>query len=423
MKQTQNVILGSVVFLAIFGCGKAKEKEISSTPDISISAVSPSTGSTSGTNTLTLTGANFLSGVSVTVGGADCSNISLISATQISCTAPSGPVGLASIVVTNTVAAQPTGTRTATLATAYTYVIPTVFDLYFGSQTGTTSLLLKLRFNSDTNAISLTTTSNVTSNLLTDGIRSLIDLASGGFLLGGYNSGASVWSATLDPLNLGPTLTLSGRPAAELTDILGGCTLPNGNIIAGSYGNKLNAEYSSSRSYLRDLPAMTYYLADCVAAGSGNTLYVSDYDANSDTASEVRKLTYNGSAWSIASSLTVTTFGGSTNGSAYSLVLNSNGHLYIPPQNPVAGGVRKVIRCLNADLTTCAAIGPNWPVDYPGGAIEGAVQIPGTNDMLFIDNTSIYRYNVATDTLTPIYTLAVAGHQWTRNMRIREIPN
>lgn len=390
-------------------------------PNISLTSVNPTTGSTSGGYTLTLTGTNFLAGASVTIDNVSCGSVSILSSTQLTCLMPASMAKVASITVTNTLLAQPSGTRTASLATGFTYVAPTLFDLYFGSQTMSSSLILKLKFHSDSNTTTLDTTNNITGTLGTNGIRALIDLVSGGLLIGGSHSANNFWNATLgDPLSLGSSHSLSGRGSGELTDFLGGCVLPNGNIIAGGYYSQFAAEYSSAGSYLRDLPVLSYYLSDCVAKADGTTLFVSDYDADTDEAGFIRKLTFNSSSWVVDSSLNVTTFAGMSKGSPYSLVLNTDGNLYIPPQNPSpAGGVRKLIRCLNADLSNCQEIGANWPVNYPGGAVEGAVQIPGSYDMLFIDNTHIYRYRVADDTMTSVYDLNILGHDWTRNMRIR----
>lgn len=388
---------------------------------ISLTSVSPTTGSTSGGYTLTLTGTNFLAGASVTIDSAACNNVAILSSTQLTCLMPASVAKVASITVTNTLLAQPSGTRTASLATGFTYVAPTIFDLYFGSQTMSASLILKLKFHSDTNLTTLETTNNVTGTLGTNGIRALIDLVSGGLLTGGANSANNFWNATLgDPLSLGSSHALSGRGTGELMDFLGGCVLPNGNIIAGGYFNRFAAEYSSTGAYLRDLPTLSFYLSDCVAKSDGTTLYISDYDAGSDEGGFIRKLTFSNGNWVVDSSLNVTTFDGMSKGTPYSLVLNTNGNLYIPPQNPSpAGGVRKLIHCLNADLSNCQAIGANWPLNYPSGAVEGAVQIPGSYDMLFIDNTHIYRYRVADDSMISVYDLNIPGHDWTRNLRIR----
>lgn len=389
--------------------------------DISLVSINPTSASISGGNTLTLTGTNFLGGASVSIDGVNCGNVSILSSTQITCLIPSSSLAkTASITVTNTLLAQPTGLRTSTLANAFTYEVPTILDLYFGSQTVNSSLVLKLKFNSITNEITLDTTNNVSGTLITHGLRALIDLASGGLLIGGANTTNRFWNATLVPtMNLGTSQTLFGRGAGELIDFLGGCTLPNGNIIAGGYFNRFAAEYTSTGSYLRDLPVLNFYLSDCVATDNGATLFISDYDAGSDEAGYIRKLTFNSTAWVVGSTLNLTTFNGQLRGTPYSLVLNTNGHLYIPPQNPSPSGVRKLIRCLNANLANCQEIGANWPANYPAGAVEGAAQIPGSYDMLFIDNSKIYRYNVADDTMTSIYTLNIVGHEWTRHLRIR----
>lgn len=392
--------------------------------DISISSLSPSSGGISGGTLITITGSHFLSGVSVTIGGANCTSLSLISSTQITCLSPSGSTGVANVVIANTLDAQPEGTRTATLANGFTFIPPTLFDIYFGSQTDTKSLVLKLRYNVTDDAISLSSTSDLSSTLGSDGLRMMADGPSGNFMFAGYHSAAAIWSSLLNsnPLTLGLPLSLSGRPTTQLPNIIGGCVLPNGNLIAGSYSSQIVAEFSSSGSYLRDLPSLNYFLSDCVSTSSSTTLFVSDYDANSDEAGFVKKLTFNGVSWSVVSTLDVTTFAGHTKGTPYSLVLHTNGNLYIPPQNPMVGGVQKLIRCTNADLSACQEIGANWPQAYPAGAVEGAAQIPGSDDMLFADNTGIYRYRVADNSISLIYTFSITNHQWSRGLRIRIAP-
>lgn len=68
-----------------------------------LSAVSPASGMNSATTNLTLTGTNFRAGATVTVGGQTCSNPVVVSATQITCTAPAraATCGLQAVVVTN----------------------------------------------------------------------------------------------------------------------------------------------------------------------------------------------------------------------------------------------------------------------------------------------------------------------------------
>ena len=81
-------------------------------------SVSPSSGLTVGGTLLTVTGAGFLSGASVTVGGAACTGVTVVSATSITCTTPAGAAGAADVVVTNFDTQSGTGTG------VFTYVVP-----------------------------------------------------------------------------------------------------------------------------------------------------------------------------------------------------------------------------------------------------------------------------------------------------------
>ena len=65
-----------------------------------VTAVSPSSGSTAGGTSITITGTGFAAGATVTVGGAACTNVNVVSATSITCTTPAGSAGTASVVVT-----------------------------------------------------------------------------------------------------------------------------------------------------------------------------------------------------------------------------------------------------------------------------------------------------------------------------------
>ena len=80
-----------------------------------VGAVAPPTGPTSGGTTITLTGTNFAAGMTVTVGGAACMNVTVLSATSATCVTPSGTAGGAAVVVTGV-------GGSATLADGFTFV-------------------------------------------------------------------------------------------------------------------------------------------------------------------------------------------------------------------------------------------------------------------------------------------------------------
>ncbi|MEK7689833.1 MAG: IPT/TIG domain-containing protein, partial [Bdellovibrionota bacterium] len=86
-----------------------------------LTSVSPSFGVVGGGASLTLTGANFLTGAYVTVDGTLCTAPTLVSSSSITCTLPAGSIGAKNVVVTNP------DTQGVTLAGGFTYgVLPTL---------------------------------------------------------------------------------------------------------------------------------------------------------------------------------------------------------------------------------------------------------------------------------------------------------
>jgi hypothetical protein len=87
-----------------------------------VSAVSPVSGTTAGGTRITIAGANFVNGATVSVGGAAATGVVYGSATSISALVPARSAGAVTVAVTN-----PDG-QSATKANAFTYVnpVPTV---------------------------------------------------------------------------------------------------------------------------------------------------------------------------------------------------------------------------------------------------------------------------------------------------------
>lgn len=82
---------------------------------LSISGVSPNSGDTAGGTVVTIAGANFASGATVSFGGSSASNVSFVSSSQLKATTPAHTAGSVTVAVTN-----PDGTS-ATLAGGYTF--------------------------------------------------------------------------------------------------------------------------------------------------------------------------------------------------------------------------------------------------------------------------------------------------------------
>ena len=84
-----------------------------------VSSVSPNSGTTAGGTAVTITGTHFATGAAVTFGGSAATNVVVVSGTQITATTPAGSAGAVTVTVTNP------GAQSGSLASAFTYVVPT----------------------------------------------------------------------------------------------------------------------------------------------------------------------------------------------------------------------------------------------------------------------------------------------------------
>ena len=84
-------------------------------PAPTVSAISPTSGTTAGGTPVTLTGTGFLAGATVSLGGTAATGVTVVSSTSITATTAAHAAGAVSVVVTNTDA------KTGTLTNGYTY--------------------------------------------------------------------------------------------------------------------------------------------------------------------------------------------------------------------------------------------------------------------------------------------------------------
>lgn len=110
-------------------------------PAPTASLVAPATGTSAGGTAITITGTQFRTGATVTVGGTAATNVVVVSATSITATTPAKPIGATSIVVANS------DGQSATLTNAFTYTAaaaPTVTAVAptSGSVAGGTSITI-----------------------------------------------------------------------------------------------------------------------------------------------------------------------------------------------------------------------------------------------------------------------------------------
>ncbi len=78
-------------------------------------AISPTSGTTSGGTPVTITGTNFASGATVTFGGTAATSVVVVSSTTITATTPAHAAGVVNVVVTNS------NGQSGTLTSGYTY--------------------------------------------------------------------------------------------------------------------------------------------------------------------------------------------------------------------------------------------------------------------------------------------------------------
>ena len=105
----------TILFVSLAACGGGEALTIPIAFPPTITGVQPPGGPTAGGAVITVTGTNFTSLTSVTVGGALCLNVNVPNTTTLTCTVPAGSVGAKDVVVS-------TATGSATAAGAYTYV-------------------------------------------------------------------------------------------------------------------------------------------------------------------------------------------------------------------------------------------------------------------------------------------------------------
>jgi hypothetical protein len=83
----------------------------------SVSGISPSTGSTAGGTSVTISGSNLRSATGITIGGNACTSPSANSDTAVTCTTPAGSAGTASVIVS-------TASGSSSANTLFTYTVP-----------------------------------------------------------------------------------------------------------------------------------------------------------------------------------------------------------------------------------------------------------------------------------------------------------
>ncbi len=121
-------------------------------PPPTVGGISPSTGSTLGGNSVTISGTSFTGAGSVTIGGVPVTNVTVVSDTSLTCITPAGSVGTASVLVTT-----PSGSNADNSLFAYALKAPTVASLLpaSGTSAGGTSVTLTGTYLTGTSGVTI----------------------------------------------------------------------------------------------------------------------------------------------------------------------------------------------------------------------------------------------------------------------------
>jgi len=92
-------------------------------PGLTVTSVSPSSGSNIGGTSITISGSTFASGATVTIGGIDAGNVNVVNASSITATTPVGPFDFSTNTSRDVTVTNPDG-QTATLPGGFTYTLP-----------------------------------------------------------------------------------------------------------------------------------------------------------------------------------------------------------------------------------------------------------------------------------------------------------
>jgi len=239
-----------------------------------------------------------------------------------------------------------------------------------------------------------------------------LSLIGAGRLLAGNGFTLSAEVVGFAPLKSEGALVFAGGASAPtLGNIHGACRLPSGHLIAGEFstkaGNTVEELALSDGRYVRVRKVYETIitggaLSHC-AAPSDSEVYLTDYDGLADKDGDVVRLTLQGGAWKLerrfdASAFAAAKYGPEYGGAIYSFVAHRAGALYLLPLRRHGKRLRRLIRCQTPDISAagCVELGLLPPDSGVGAkdAIQGAAQLPDSEDLIFASNSKLYRYEL-----------------------------
>lgn len=306
--------------------------------------------------------------------------------------------------------------------------------IYLASENSTASQIHRFLYDSKTKSISFMNSWNAT-NISGASIRGMTLGPSGQILVGGgsvatgYAAGNWVDSTLTSSTNWNGTST--GSHAENLHGV---CSLPNGNLILGEYDAAKKAyEYTSSGSFLREVYATSEGsgvagMGDCYAVSNDEVLIsVVDTWASFDYGKVIRLVRQPDQSWAVSGNI----FSQADYNSANTLNLNlwafavhTNGRIYLPSwartNNGANAAVTQLVECSSANLlhSNCSLVGQTI-ASGDTGRIDSIAQVSGTNDLIYVTQNKLYRYDYSTGVSSVLYTLSsLTDHVLTRKILV-----
>ncbi len=256
--------------------GISKTAAISLLGPVSVSAVSPNSGPATGGTSVTITGANFASGATVTFGGTAATNVAVVNSTSITATAPAHAAGAVTVSVS-------ANGQTANLANGFTYTASatpiafvqvasttvasaqTVTVAYPGAQTAGNLNIVVVGWNDTSASVQSVKDSAGNTYTLAIGPTSGISLRQSIYYASGIRSGSNTVTVTFNQAAIYPDIRVLEYSGVSKLDVT---TSASGNSGVASSGSAT----TTSANELIFSANMVYTWVS--AAGSGFTARV-----------------------------------------------------------------------------------------------------------------------------------------------------
>lgn len=256
-------------------------------PFPTFSAINPNYDFIEGGDGVTITGTGFLSSAGVTIGGSNCTGLTVVNSTTITCTAPAHAAGAVDVVITNTDTQSVTGTG------VFTYLVhASAATSTFTSSPGTVTA------NGTTASILTATVKDADSNVLSDRLVAVATTSGPG-------------TPVFDAINCSTQITLSNSPPHKATT--NGSGQSCFKVTSTTAGTNVFTATNETDSHSITQTAQVIFTAGAVDAGNStvvadpvsvpadntttSTITVTLKDANNNAvASRTVQLTSNGTS-------------------------------------------------------------------------------------------------------------------------------